>query len=353
MPAGPIRFGFFPGTVPGSGADPAPVARELEELGVDALAWGEWPTQRRDPYTAMARAAFATTSVLLGTVVTVPGLRHPAVLANQFMSLQELSDCRMFCGIGSGDLSLIQLGKRPYKLREFTEYAIAVRRLMAGEEVSWDEHPLRMRLEFEGPAPPVWLAADGPRTIRAASQLADGAIVAQVGSPDVVRTTIARAAAGAAEIGRSLEDFDIWFEIRVTVTDRENGAIDIHGLDVYAARQLRYMWRSSGEPSRDAIADAIYERKGLRVDPDIADRVWQFNNGWVDSNAYRGKANVRLMDELGLREFAGRHFYISGPPEVIAEGVAELIDAGARNFFIPMLTHGSVPELMKILAAQR
>jgi alkanesulfonate monooxygenase SsuD/methylene tetrahydromethanopterin reductase-like flavin-dependent oxidoreductase (luciferase family) len=59
------------------------------------------------------------------------------------------------------------------------------------------------------------------------------------------------------------------------------------------------------------------------------------------------------MDELGLREFAGRHFYISGPPEVIAEGVAELIDAGARNFFIPMLTHGSVPELMKILAAQR
>ncbi|MGA2757588.1 MAG: LLM class flavin-dependent oxidoreductase [Solirubrobacteraceae bacterium] len=353
MPAGPIRFGFFPGTVPGSGADPAPVARELEELGVDALAWGEWPTQRRDPYTAMARAAFATTSVLLGTVVTVPGLRHPAVLANQFMSLQELSDCRMFCGIGSGDLSLIQLGQRPYRLREFTDYAMAVRRLMAGEEISWDEHPLRMRLEFEGPAPPVWLAADGPRTIRAASQLADGAIVAQVGSPDVVRTTLERAAAGAAEVGRSLADFDIWFELRVIVTEHENGAIDIPGLDVYAARMLGYMWRSAGKPSRETIADAIYERKGLRLDPDIADRVWQFGNGWVDSNAYRGKANVRLMDELGLRDFAGRHFYISGPPAVIADGMAELIDAGARNFFIPMLTGDSVPALMKILAAQR
>jgi alkanesulfonate monooxygenase SsuD/methylene tetrahydromethanopterin reductase-like flavin-dependent oxidoreductase (luciferase family) len=353
MSDGLIRFGFFPGTVPGSGADPAPVARELEELGVDALAWGEWPTVRRDPYTAMARAAFATTNVLLGTVVTAPGLRHPAVLANQFMSLQELSGNRMFCGIGTGDLSLIQLGKRPYRLGEFTEYALAVRRLMAGEEVSWDEHPLRMRLEFDGPAPPVWFAADGPRTIRAASQLADGAIVAQVGSPDVVRTTLARAAAGAAEIGRSLADFDIWFELRVIVTERENGAIDIRGLDVYAARQLRYMWRSAGEPSREAIVNAIYERKGLHLDPDIAERLWQFNNGWVDSNAYRGKANVRLMDELGLREFASRHFYISGPPAVVADGMAELIDAGARNFFLPMLTSDSVPALMEILTALR
>jgi alkanesulfonate monooxygenase SsuD/methylene tetrahydromethanopterin reductase-like flavin-dependent oxidoreductase (luciferase family) len=224
---------------------------------------------------------------------------------------------------------------------------------MAGEEVSWDEHPLRMRLEFDGPAPPVWFAADGPRTIRAASQLADGAIVAQVGSPDVVRTTLARAAAGAAEIGRSLDDFDVWFELRVIVTERENGAIDIRGLDVYAARQLRYMWRSAGEPSREAIVDAIYERKGLHVDPDIAERLWQFNEGWVDSNAYRGKANVRLMDELGLREFAARHFYISGPPDVVTDGMGQLIDAGARNFFLPMLTSDSVPALMEILTALR
>jgi alkanesulfonate monooxygenase SsuD/methylene tetrahydromethanopterin reductase-like flavin-dependent oxidoreductase (luciferase family) len=325
----------------------------LEELGVDALAWGEAPAQRRDPYTAMACAACATTRVLLGTVVTVPGLRHPAVLANQFMSLQELSGGRMFCGIGSGDLSLIQMGERPYRLREFSEYAVAVRRLMAGEEISWNEHPLRMRLEFEAPAPPVWFAADGPRTIRAASQLADGAIVAQVGSPDVVRTTLERAAAGAAEVGRSLDDFDIWFELRVIVTEREYGAIDIHGLDVYAARGLRYMWRTAGEPSREAIVDALFERKGLRLDPDIADRLWQFSNAWVAADAYRGKANVRLMDELGLREFAGRHFFISGPPAVVADGMAELIDAGARNFFIPMLTRDSVPALMKILAAQR
>jgi alkanesulfonate monooxygenase SsuD/methylene tetrahydromethanopterin reductase-like flavin-dependent oxidoreductase (luciferase family) len=353
MPDGPVRFGLFPGTIPGSSADPAPMARELEELGVDALAWGESPMQRRDPYTAMACAAGATTRVLLGTVVTVPGLRHPAVLANQFMSLQELSGGRMFCGIGSGDLSLIQMGERPYRLGEFTEYATAVRRLMAGEELPWNEHPLRLRLEFEAPAPPVWFGADGPRTIRAASRLADGAIVAQVGSADVVRTAVERAATGAAEVGRSPDDFDLWFEVRVIVTERENGAIDLRGLDVYAARGLRYMWRTAGEPSRESVVDALFERKGLRLDPDTADRLWQFNDAWVAADAYRGRANARLMNELGLREFAGRHFFISGPPAVVADGVAELIDAGARNFFIPMLARDSVPALMKVLAAQR
>jgi len=33
--------------------------------------------------------------------------------------------------------------------------------------------------------------------------------------------------------------------------------------------------------------------------------------------------------------------------------MAELIDAGARNFFIPMLAPDSLPALMKVLATPR
>jgi 5,10-methylenetetrahydromethanopterin reductase len=327
-----IRYMFF-----ASNTSPEFYAH-CEELGVDGLAFGESPTQIRDPYTQMARAALVTERVLLGTVVTAPGLRHPATLANQFMAVHELSGGRAFCGIGSGDLSLIEMGEKPYRMERFVEYASTVRRLMAGEEVTWNGHPLRMRLEETGLAPvPVWFGADGPRGLQAAGQFADGIIVGQVGSPDVVRRVIERAGAGAAAAGRSLDDLQIWFMLRTVITDKENGAIDIDGLDEYGTRGMRYMWRTSGRPARGELAAAVLERKGVVLDEDIADRLSQFNEQFVAEDAWDSKTNVALMDRLGLRDFAGRYFYISGPPDYIAAGIRELIDAGARNFITPFM----------------
>jgi alkanesulfonate monooxygenase SsuD/methylene tetrahydromethanopterin reductase-like flavin-dependent oxidoreductase (luciferase family) len=331
-----------------------------EELGVDGLTWGESPTQFPDPYTQMARAALVTDRVLLGTVVTAPGLRHPATLANQFMALQQLSSGRAYCGIGTGDLSLIEMGEKPFPMDQFVEYASTVRGLMAGEEVTWNGHRLRMRLEETATAPvpvPVWFGADGPRGLQAAGEFADGIVVGQVGSPDVVRWVIERAGAAAAAAGRSLEDLQIWFLLRTVLTDKENGAIDIDGLDEYGTRGMRYLWRTAGRPARGEVAAAVLERKGLVLDEDIADRLWQFNDQFVAADAWDSKTNVALMDRLGLREFAGRHFYISGSAEDVTAGIRKLIDAGARNFITPFMARerrpGDEDEMAAVLNALR
>ncbi|HRE42371.1 MAG TPA: LLM class flavin-dependent oxidoreductase, partial [Terricaulis sp.] len=117
------------------------------------------------------QAAQHTKTALLGTVVTCPGLRHPAVHANTLQELQRLSGGRIFCGIGTGDLALIEMGEKPYKMADFVAYATAVRELTAGREIEWNGRPLRMRTEPVEPVP-LWFGADGPRGIAEAGRVA-------------------------------------------------------------------------------------------------------------------------------------------------------------------------------------
>lgn len=328
----PIRFGYF-----GGPQNDVEFCKMAEDLGVDALAWGESPIQFADPYLCMLQAAQHTKRVLLGTVVTCPGLRHPVVHANTLQELQRLSDGRIFCGIGTGDLALIEMGEKPYKMADFVEYSMAVKNLTAGNEIEWKGKPLRMRTASTSPVP-VWFGADGPRGIAEAGRVADGIVVAQAGSPDVISTVIDRARSAAEDAGRTIDDLDIWFMLRVVPTERVDGAIYIDGFDEYATRALRFMWRTAGSPTReDNLAQILLQQRGYRIDPDVADRICDFNARWDESKSFGSKHHVHLMDELNLRDFAGRYFFISGPPEHIAERTQALIDAGARNFFTPFM----------------
>lgn len=134
-PDGRLRFGFV-----AAGTD-FEFARAAEELGADLLSWGESPTQYPDPYIMAAQTAAVTTRALLGPVVATPGLRHPAVLANSPVEVQRISGGRAFCGIGSGDLALMNMGERPFKVDAFVEYARVVKLLAAGEPAVWTATP--------------------------------------------------------------------------------------------------------------------------------------------------------------------------------------------------------------------
>jgi alkanesulfonate monooxygenase SsuD/methylene tetrahydromethanopterin reductase-like flavin-dependent oxidoreductase (luciferase family) len=342
----------------GSGYD-LDFARELESLGVDATGFGEAPRQFSDPYVGMALVANATTRLRLITCVTHPGVHHPAAQANAFMTVQELSGGRAVCGIGTGDVGLTTIGLKPYKTDSFLEYTMALKSLMAGETVNWKGAEFDMRLPMKQRVP-VFFGADGPRMMNAAGRLADGLIVAQLGSADVVRTTIERAAAGAAEAGRSVDELEIWFMLRVLVTERENGVGYIDGLDEYVTRALRLLARTAGARDAEHMAAAIKERRGMVVDEDVGERLWHYNQEYDESQAWVNKHNVELMDKYGLRDFGSRYFYASGSPEHIRERVKEFIDAGARNFFM-VTTPAFIPsdwrqeqrEMLKILEPLR
>ena len=104
--------------------DPAFMARKAEELGFESIWYAEHPimpvetTSRfpssddgavpdsyshfADPFIALARASGATSSIKLGTGITLIPERNPLLLAKEVSSLDLFSGGRFLFGIGAG-----------------------------------------------------------------------------------------------------------------------------------------------------------------------------------------------------------------------------------------------------------
>jgi 5,10-methylenetetrahydromethanopterin reductase len=341
----PVNFGF----ALMSTTHVAETAQEYERLGAGLISVGEGATEFRDPFLLLGELARATASARLTIGVTTPRLRHPAVLANAFASLHELSGGRAMIGLGSGDLGLMQLGERPVRLAELAEYATAVRALARGDAIpGGDGRPVRIR--WASADIPLMLAADGPKMLALAGSIADAVLVGQAGHPDIVRTVRDRVARAADAAGRSPSDVAAWFMLRAIVTDHSRGAIGLEGFDEYGARQAHFLWRVCGAPSADDAADVIEQRKGLRLDADIARRLVAYCHEYSAERAWGTKHNVELLEHHGLTEWAGDLFYVSGDESTVARRIGELVAAGAANFLIPARDAPTVEERAAVVA---
>lgn len=225
---------------------PAPAvagrARALESQGFDIIAWPDhlmgwlpeslWtpdisplvaispslsPHVFLDAVACIAAASTTTERVLLGTCVTDPLRRHPAMLANEFLTLHHMSEGRVFLGIGAGEGENtlpygIDYSFQTSKLEE----AIAVIRLLWESEgpVDFDGtyFPLKGAVlglsAHDGTYPPIWLGAHGPRMCAIAGAQADGWL--PVNMPiDAYRTRLGWIHDAARAAGRDAESFTV------------------------------------------------------------------------------------------------------------------------------------------------
>ena len=109
--------------LPAYTVDPAFMARKAEELGFESLWYAEHPavpvqsdspfpatggeipwtySHFTDPYIALARASGATSTIKLGTGITLVPERNPLMLAKEIASLDRFSGGRFLFGIGTG-----------------------------------------------------------------------------------------------------------------------------------------------------------------------------------------------------------------------------------------------------------
>jgi probable F420-dependent oxidoreductase len=77
-------------------------ARELESAGYSTLFAPDHLDEGYGPITAMATAAAATTTLQVATAVFAADFRHPAILARELASIDQLSHGRLEVGIGAG-----------------------------------------------------------------------------------------------------------------------------------------------------------------------------------------------------------------------------------------------------------
>jgi 5,10-methylenetetrahydromethanopterin reductase len=135
-----------------------------------------------DVWISLALAAQRTSTIGLGTGVLVPRLRHLMVTAAAAAHVELLAPGRLVLGFGTGFTGSRMLGQKAMKWADLAAYVGALRGLLRGETVDWEGQAIRL-LQPEGFAParpieiPVVIAAEGPKGIAIARQLADGHFV--------------------------------------------------------------------------------------------------------------------------------------------------------------------------------
>ena len=210
------------------------MGRRSEELGFDGIWVADSHSVMRDAYAILAVLATQTRSLQLATGVTLTGTRHPAVLANSWATLQELSGGRAICGIGVGESAVHNLGLKPERLAVFEEKLAVIRALLNGETIEYQGAEIQMPWSSE-PVPLV-MASSGPRSLQLAGRVADG-VLFQVGSePRLVQYALDNIALGAEAAGRRLSDLKLYMRVATAVAhDREQAQQEIKGYTSVAA----------------------------------------------------------------------------------------------------------------------
>lgn len=172
-----MKFAFhFPAT--DHTADPGEVATEIEQRGLEGILFPEHThmpvdhapspysgTEERmvknrrlySPFVSMAWAAARTSTISIGTCVSLPAQYHPLILAKLLASLDDLSKGRITYGIGYGwlDQEMIDFGVNPKRKRaRVREHILAVREIWSRDEPSFAGEFVSFPKCWSWPKPP-------------------------------------------------------------------------------------------------------------------------------------------------------------------------------------------------------
>ena len=176
----------------------AALAGEAARLGFDGVWFPDSQLLWRDVFTTAATAAAATSRITLGTAVTNVATRHPSVIASAARTVGELAPGRFILGVGVGDSALGPVRLRQSTGAELRARLAVVRDLLAGRLLDFGGVRSRLR---DPVAVPIHLAASGPRNLRLAGEIADGAILLSGVAPGPLIAAVDKVRDGAAAAG--------------------------------------------------------------------------------------------------------------------------------------------------------
>ena len=185
--------------------DPAELAKRAEELGFESFWLPEHPilpvnpTSRYggtpdgsippsmgdigDPLIALARASAATSTIKLGTAISLVPEHHPLLHAKQIATLDRVSNGRFLFGIGAGWLreeTEIMGGDFPHRWGQTREHILAMKRLWTEEEAEFhgrfvDFPAVRCSPKpVQDPHPPVYLGGFAANVFKRVVEWGDG-----------------------------------------------------------------------------------------------------------------------------------------------------------------------------------
>lgn len=262
---------------------PAPVALYLQDAhrireGMDFVKYAEqkgfdavWQAESRlvrEATVPMAAFASVTERIKVGSGVVDCWSRNPARLAATFSTLDDLAPGRVILGIGAWWDPLAQkVGiTRAKPLRAMREIVTAVRGLLANETVTFHGEfvhldGVELDYVYQERRPknvPIYIGATGLQMMELTGEIADGAVLNYLVSPDYNQQAIEALERGAAKAGRSLDDIDRPQLVVCSVHEDRQTALDMARLMVtqYLGQQPHIM-KASGVPQ--SLLDKVGE----------------------------------------------------------------------------------------------
>ena len=305
---------YSAGVFPRSVAFAVEFAETLEAAGYEKL----WVTDSHqlyaDPYVTLTACAAATSEIELSPGVTNPITRHPTVTANAIASVDEVADGRASLAVGAGDSAVYSIGKTPASVEELRDAAVTLRQLLDGETITYGEVPFT--LEFGDGTVPVHVAAEGPRTLRMAGEVADGVVFGGGTNPGIVERGLDHVRRGAERADRSFEDIHV--SVLAPTCVAESRAAGVEAL-------------------MDIIEPIAYHNFSFSVDDAPADLREELR-ALVERHDMRehGQSEAEAAREVSpeLREHLGDRFAIAGPPEQCRERIGRLADCGVDECYL-------------------
>jgi probable F420-dependent oxidoreductase len=163
-------------------------ARQAESVGYSVLTV---PDHLIDgcisPFTALATAAEATSTLRIGTLVLNNDLRHPALVAREALALDSLSGGRFELGLGAGSTMSapeyesvgLRFDDGASRVARLAESVALLDRLLQGEEVTHSGDHYRLNAcrawppPTQTPRPPIVVGGNGRAILRRGAERAD------------------------------------------------------------------------------------------------------------------------------------------------------------------------------------
>lgn len=278
-------------------------AQEAEELEFDLFGVADSQCVARELYTTLGAIANTTDRIEIGPIVTNPVTRHPVVTASAIATINEFTN-RAVLGIASGDSAVYTLGEQPARLAEMDKTISDIRSLWRSEEVSYNQESVQLHwlqdVTTESDIP-IYMAAEGPRTLAAAGEHADCVIIGLGLLPEVIENAVQIVNEGARQAGRNPDEIEKWLLAQVNVADTYEEAVDEIKMAVGASahHSLQFTFEEKMVPE---------EHK-----PAIRELVQRYN---PHEHEKQGETmNKQLVEELGLTEYLANRYAIVGTPD--------------------------------------
>jgi 5,10-methylenetetrahydromethanopterin reductase len=329
-----MRFGI--GCIPSDYRDYVEWAQTAEATGFSSIGTGDSSTLWTDPFVTLTLAAQHTRQVELSVQGTNPITRHPVAAAAAMESLQLVSEGRFCYALGSGDSAVANIGRPRANIAEVEEYGRAVQGLCSGKSVTY--HGESLRLRWANRTVPVLLCAEGPRSQRLAGRFADGAVLYNGITEDVVQGSLDNIEAGALEAGRDPADMANWWPVVFHLCS--NIADGIEAIKFSLAGTANRAFRHS--LSDKLVPEHLHAGfRGLQDEYQSSRHQQLGDHDW----------NASLVDKYGLTDYLVRRFAIVGPAELCVERLQELAGFGVTNVSLSLLTQdlrGQIETMRKL-----